>query len=98
MAKNCWEVKECGREPGGPKAAELGICIATVYKGVHGINRGTNGGRCCWAVAGTLCNGEVQGTYAVKILDCIQCNFYQQVQIEEEIRAARLGDILNALV
>ena len=26
---NCWEVKKCGREPGGAKVAELGVCPAS---------------------------------------------------------------------
>jgi len=26
---NCWEFKKCGRQPGGPKVAELGVCPAT---------------------------------------------------------------------
>jgi hypothetical protein len=26
--QNCWEYMKCGREPGGEKVAELGICRA----------------------------------------------------------------------
>jgi hypothetical protein len=26
---NCWEVKKCGREPGGVKVKELGVCPAS---------------------------------------------------------------------
>ena len=25
---NCWEVKKCGREPGGKSVATLGVCPA----------------------------------------------------------------------
>jgi len=29
---NCWEFKKCGREPGGEKASELGICPRQMMK------------------------------------------------------------------
>jgi len=31
---NCWEYKKCGREPGGIKVHELGVCPATVEEGL----------------------------------------------------------------
>jgi hypothetical protein len=37
---NCWEHMQCGREPGGVKAAELGICPAAVDDAFDGINTG----------------------------------------------------------
>ena len=37
-------------------------------------------GRICWTVAGTLCAGKVQGTYAQKIHDCHRCGYYRMVQ------------------
>jgi two-component system NtrC family sensor kinase len=37
-------------------------------------------GRICWAVAGTLCSGRVQGTYAQKIHDCHGCGYYRMAQ------------------
>ncbi len=41
MAKNCWDFKSCGREQGGTKAAELGVCPAAAvglnpYPGFNG--------------------------------------------------------------
>ena len=81
---NCWEIKKCGRQPGGPKVAELGICAAaTNGSSLSGINGGTHAGRICWAVAGTLCGGKVQGTFAQKALNCMQCEFYQMVKQEQ---------------
>ena len=68
--KNCWEVKKCGRQPGGEKVSELGACPAVSAFGAHGINDGINGGRACWAIAGTFCEGTVQGSFAEKIEDC----------------------------
>jgi hypothetical protein len=83
MAKNCWEHYRCGREPGGSKVDELGVCPAATAEAFDGINRGRNGGRCCWQVAGTLCGGRVQGTFAQKALSCLFCDFFRKVREEE---------------
>jgi len=77
---NCWEFKKCGREPGGSKVSELGVCSAAKETACDGINGGKNAGRYCWRVAGTFCGGKPQGTYAKKLPDCIECDFYKQVQ------------------
>jgi hypothetical protein len=34
-------------------------------------------------MVGTLCGGEVQGTFARKIEHCQKCSFYQKVKKEE---------------
>lgn len=62
---NCWEFKNCGREQGGAKAAELGVCSAYPNDGKH-----------CARVAGTLCGGQVQGSFAAKLSNCMKCDFY----------------------
>ena len=80
---NCWEYMKCGREPNGRQAAELGVCPATIDESYDGINDGENAGRICWAVAGTCCGNEVQGTYAEKRKSCISCPFYKAVQEQE---------------
>lgn len=85
IAINCWEFKRCGREPGGANALELGVCPAATDASSHGLNRGRNGGRICWAVTGTLCGGQVQGTYAQKRASCITCDFLLKVQGEEGV-------------
>lgn len=84
MKKNCWEIKECGREPRGAKAKEWGICPAATKTEVNGIHGGKNGGRCCWAIAGTLCGGKVQGSFASKISTCLNCECYNQIKQEEQ--------------
>ncbi|MHA1959896.1 MAG: two-CW domain-containing protein [Candidatus Thorarchaeota archaeon] len=81
--KNCWEFMECGRQPGGQKAEELGVCPAAIEESTTGTNSGSNGGRVCWAVVGTLCRGEVQGEFASKMGNCIKCDFYHTVESEE---------------
>ena len=66
--KNCWEYKKCGREKGGAKADELGVCPAY-----------PDHGRDCWFIAGTLCGGKVQGTNAEKYGNCQKCDFYKKI-------------------
>lgn len=80
---NCWEFKSCGRYPGGPRISELGVCPAATEMRGNGMNGGSNGGRACWAIAGTPCGGKVQGVFAAKLINCITCDFYQRVQREE---------------
>jgi hypothetical protein len=83
--KNCWEVKKCGREPGGSHQ-EIGICPTALEKKLHGVHGGTSAGRACWVVAGTMCGNEVQGTFALKYKNCEACDFFQQVREEEGSR------------
>jgi len=80
---NCWESLHCGRQPGGEKCLELGTCPAALAIKVDGLNHGFMGGRVCWAIAGTLCDGKVQGTYALKLDTCFKCDFYRRVTEEE---------------
>ena len=81
--KNCWEVKKCGRQFGGKKVEEFGVCPAAMPSEFDGKNKGKHSGRFCWAVAGTLCNGKIQGTFAKKLENCIHCDFLKQVNKEE---------------
>ena len=62
---NCWEFKKCGREKGGVNEKELGQCPAYPDNGKH-----------CARVAGTFCGGAVQGTFAMKLANCLKCDFY----------------------
>jgi hypothetical protein len=80
---NCWEFRQCGREVGGSKTGELGICPAASDQRLNGVHDGLNAGRSCWMVAGTLCNGQVQGTFAQKMKNCLDCDFYNVVRDEE---------------
>lgn len=76
---NCWEFKKCGRD----RDNELGICPAVTEVRANGVNGGLNGGRVCWAVAGTFCGGTVQGTYAQKLTTCLACDF--RIMVQEEV-------------
>lgn len=63
---NCWEFKRCGREAGGAKAVEFGICPAY-----------PDHGRDCAHLTGTLCGSEVQGSFAQKQANCLKCDFFK---------------------
>ncbi|MDD5094516.1 MAG: hypothetical protein PHV74_09080 [Dehalococcoidia bacterium] len=81
---NCWEVMKCGRQPGGNNVEEFGICPAALpNERFDSVNKGEHCGRFCWTVAGTLCGGKVQGTYANKFMDCMNCQFLKQVNEDE---------------
>jgi len=83
---NCWEDRKCGREPGGSRIGELGPCPAAVDTTCDGANEGQRAGRLCWAVAGTFCEGEAQGTHAQRIQTCERCAFFRRVKYEEGSR------------
>jgi hypothetical protein len=94
--KNCWEYKNCGRYPGGPRSGELGVCPVTTHEELHGAHDGKNAGRACWVIAGSLCGGKIQGTYAQKLSNCWRCDFFISVKNQEEptdcgFSATRLG-------
>ncbi len=80
---NCWEFKNCGRQPGGDKAAEFGVCPAAIDTRNNSKNKGKNAGRYCWRVAGTLCGGKLQGSFASKAMNCAVCDFFKEVKKEE---------------
>ncbi len=82
LRQNCWQYMRCGREPGGARVADLGVCPASVDVSANRLNEGTNGGRICWAISGTFCGGKVQGTFAQKQLSCMTCEFFGKVKAE----------------
>ncbi|MHB9155742.1 MAG: two-CW domain-containing protein [Endomicrobiales bacterium] len=80
---NCWEFRNCGRERDGINENEQGVCPASTAGNLDGVHQGRNGGRACWKVAGTLCEGKVEGSFASKLSDCAACSFYKLVRMEE---------------
>lgn len=62
---NCWDYMKCGFEKGGKNTQDRGVCPAF-----------PDHGNTCARVAGTLCGGTVQGIFAVKLLSCLKCAFY----------------------
>ncbi|KKR18007.1 MAG: hypothetical protein UU65_C0003G0013 [candidate division CPR2 bacterium GW2011_GWC1_41_48] len=94
---NCWEEKKCGREPGGNKISEFGVCPASIEKRTNGLNDGKCGGRACWAIVGTMCNGKVQGTYAAKLGNCLNCEHYKKVIVDQGALFVNSQQILACL-
>jgi hypothetical protein len=82
--QNCWEFTNCGREPGGTREKEAGICPAAAETRLDTVHHGRNAGRSCWIVAGTLCEGRPQGTFVRKHKNCMSCDFYRLVLLEEK--------------
>ena len=83
---NCWEAKNCGREPNGENVPLYGVCPVSTYTTLDGIHGGKNGGRCCWAVMpfstdmtneNLCCSGG--------ILECHECDFYRSVINTSEV-------------
>jgi eukaryotic-like serine/threonine-protein kinase len=94
---NCWEFKKCGYEINGAKAKEVGVCPAASEQRLHGQNSGKNAGRACWVVNATLCNGKVQGNFAIKMSTCIKCPFFNQVVHEEGEKFVKMIDLVHIL-
>jgi hypothetical protein len=80
---NCWEFMKCGREIGGERAEDLGVCAAAVYPHADGINRGVNGGRICWALVGNYSCNAGRSSLAGKQVLCYECEFHKKVLAEE---------------
>ena len=80
---NCWEFKDCGRESGGSKVHEMGVCPAATLTDANDYCGGKNGGRACAYITGTFCAGKIQGTHQDKEKNCSACDFYRQVKGEE---------------
>ncbi len=95
---NCWEFKKCGRESQGTNAAKLGVCPAYNENKLTGVHGGMNAGRSCWVVAGTMCGGNVQGTYALKEKNCLRCDFYNLVYEEESENFCFMTKLYDKLI
>jgi len=80
VQQNCWEFKNCGREPGGEKAHELGECPAATNTKANGFLGGKNAGKGCAYVTGTFCGGNIQGSFKDKEKNCINCDFYKTLK------------------
>lgn len=94
---NCWEYMRCERGKGGAKAGEMGVCPASTVTSVNGLNGGKNGGRTCWVVSGTLCDGKIQDGFSKNFATCMVCDFYKLVVNEESTGWVGAADILRKL-
>lgn len=82
---NCWEFKKCGRIPELITSEEHDVCPVTTATYVDGINRGKNGGRICWSIAGTFSDKGVLGKFAAEKFSCVTCDFFNLVNKEENL-------------
>ena len=80
---NCWEITKCGRGPGGNNTRHHGVCPVATEITANGINGGKNGGRICWDVPFTLCEGKVQNDFSQKAVSCVSCEVFNRVRAEE---------------
>lgn len=94
---NCWDFKKCGREPGGEKTTELGVCPATTLTEANGFLDGVNGGKACVYITGTFCSGVLQGTHKEKEKECAKCDFYKLLKKEHgiDVSVLRFQDYIN---
>lgn len=81
---NCWDFMKCGRDKVGLESDDLRSCPAYPDYGKN-----------CAQVAGTLCLGEVQGIYAMKIFDCVKCAFYNSKHYQHTSSHPRLVESCN---
>ena len=80
---NCWEFMKCGREVGGSKTGQSGVCPIATTLDANGLNGGTNAGRICWVIASTVSNDKAKCTDLHRERRCFQCQFRYKVLMEE---------------
>ena len=76
---------------------ELGVCPASIESRTDGMNSGKMGGRVCWAIAGTFCDGSIQRDFKSKMGNCSTCEFYLLVAYEEGLNFQGAKAILDRL-
>jgi hypothetical protein len=67
----CWEYMHCGMESG-----EEAWMKCPAYP---------NYGRICWSVAGTFADEKARCVRAEKLGDCRKCEFYERVQVRQNL-------------
>ena len=70
---NCWDF-------GGCKIKSQ--CPVFIESGTDNVHEGKNGGRCCWMILKSLCNGKEQSTIKDKYRNCSKCEFFLMVHQE----------------
>jgi hypothetical protein len=87
MAKklNCWEFNNCRMQSGDANINASDICPVMTNTSADGINGGKNGGRICWAIAGTFAD-KSKGIP----VSCITCDFFKLVEEQESFIALSL--------
>lgn len=97
MKLNCWQVKHCGREYGGINVEKDGLCPVVKASKLNGAHFGKNGGRCCWAVAGTFSGKSPTCSFSKKLDSCEECDFYQFVLNDMDGQLIPISDLIYNL-
>lgn len=50
----------------------------------------------CWYIAGTMCKGKIQGSYADKIGDCRECELYKRYETDELNQLAETFNLMTS--
>ena len=77
---NCWDFRKCGREPGGERAQEHGVCPTALFEAADGYLGGRMGGKACAFLIGTFCCNLVPGTEPGRLKDCPACDFFNHLK------------------
>ncbi len=80
---NCWAYNSCAIESHDSFFEEIDTCPSSTELCTNRVNDGTNGGRACWAIAGTFSGSESQCVCLGEMTSCRECDFYKIVQREE---------------
>ncbi|MBS1113079.1 MAG: hypothetical protein H6Q92_842 [Nitrospirae bacterium] len=94
---NCWEFKKCGRQFGGEKVSELGLCPVVIEISLEGTHDGESGGRACWVLEGTICKGYIHGNFIEKQRECEKCDFYEYVKQQEGNNFLSIATLLKII-
>ena len=78
---NCWEYKDCGRQPGGLMADSEGTCPVATAMYLDGLNGGIAGGRACWMVEESQSGSPLA---CRSNTPCHRCDFFRRVVFEEQ--------------
>ncbi len=79
---NCWEFMKCGKEPGGSRTEESGVCPIASEASADSLNDGINGGRLCWVIA-DICNYKIKCSATHHNSSCFSCEFRYKVMADE---------------
>ncbi len=84
------EIQEMWTSTQRGNGIRLAICPASTDRAYDGNNSGQNCGCYDRKIAGTLCEGMVQRSFAAKAMNCLDCDFYKLISDEERIQFACL--------
>ena len=82
--KNCWEIKKCNFGSQKSKTNTATACLVKSSAEFNNTNGGVNGGRICWAVAGTFSSRPPCGEFVHEQVTCMECEVFKQIEKEEE--------------